>query len=86
MTDNYTDINRPTSFTFLPRLRVLHILKGVKSIFVIHIATAGGLAHIVTELVTFALQKTPKKTKKNNNNMGLSRHNEVLKNKKINKN
>lgn len=84
MTDNYTDINRPTSFTFLPRLRVLHILKGVKSIFVIHIATAGGLAHIVTELVTFALQK--KQSKKNNNNMGLSRHNEVLKNKKINKN
>lgn len=83
MTDNYTDINRPTSFTFLPRLRVLHILKGVKSIFVIHIATAGGLAHIVTELVTFALQKKPKKK---NNNMGLSRHNEVLKNKKINKN
>lgn len=60
MTDNYTDINRPTSFTFLPRL---HILKGVKSIFVIHIATAGGLAHIVTELVTFALQK--KQSKKN---------------------
>lgn len=84
MTDNYTDINRPTSFTFLPRLRVLHILKGVKSIFVIHIATAGGLTHIVTELVTFALQK--KQSKKNNNNMGLSRHNEVLKNKKINKN
>lgn len=65
MTDNYTDINRPTSFTFLPRLRVLHILKGVKSIFVIHIATAGGLAHIVTELVTFALQKKQsKKTQK----------------------
>lgn len=64
MTDNYTDTNRPTSFSFLPRLRVLHILKGVKSIFVIHIATAGGLAHIVTELVTFALQKKQsKKTK-----------------------
>lgn len=85
MTDNYTDTNRPTSFSFLPILRVLHILKGVKSIFVIHIATAGGLAHIVNELVTFTLQKKQSK-KNNNNNMGLSRHNEVLKNKKINKN
>lgn len=63
MTDNYTDTNRPTSFSFLLRLRVVHILKGVKSIFVIHIATAGGLALNVNELVTFALQKKQSKKK-----------------------